>query len=281
MNFFALRYFVIQSSQMLFSLEENTKPKDYFIFPLINKEEIVYYNRKYTTRILNDNIHERYLVGYLLKSRETHFIELKKDLFTESDIPNWEKLFFFLDTEKQIIVFEYNTTIANPDNIRNVLFQLTSKSVKKIGYELKIEFLVDKFAFWNIITKSTGIYQIAFELNAPNLFGGSKKADDWLKKLKEIHNMTKVSFDFRNENAELNYEKEELESYRDYADSGGGNWTLGIIQNGHKKKYKSANNLRKKEAELNTDNPKEIKKNIEEIIYLLIKLENSLDENKE
>jgi hypothetical protein len=279
MNFYALRYFVVKSSLTLFPIDEGLQPKDLFTQPLVYRLETKYYNRTYTARILNDNLKDRYLVGYLLKSTDTHVIQLDKDLFNESDIPNWEKLFFVIDTEKQIIIFEYNTPIATPDNVKNVLHQLTNKSANQSGYEVKLDFLVDKFAFWDIIKQSAGIYQIAFDLNAPNLFGGSKKANEWLKTLKEKHNMTHVAVDFRNENAELNYEQDELESYRDYADSGGGSWTLGVLQNGRKKKYKSVNHLRRKEVEINTNDPIETKRVLTIIIERLQLIIDSLDDN--
>jgi hypothetical protein len=279
MNFYAIRYFVVKSSLTLFPLEEGLQPKDLFTLPLVNRLETKYYNRTYTARILNDNPKERYLAGYLLKSTDTHVIQLDKDLFNESDIPNWEKLFFDIDTERQIVIFEYNTPIATPDNVKNVLHQLINKSANQSGYEVKLDFLVDKFAFWDIIKESVGIYQIAFNLNAPNLFGGSKKANEWLKNLKEKHNMSNVAFDFRNENSELSYDQEELESYRDYADSGGGSWTLGVLQNGRKKKYKSVNHLRRKEVEINTNDPREIKRALLIIIDRLQLIIDSLDDN--
>lgn len=279
MNFYAIRYFVVKSSLTLFPLEEGLQPKDLFTLPLVNRLETKYYNRTYTARILNDNTKERYLAGYLLKSTDTHVIQLDKDLFNESDIPNWEKLFFDIDTERQIVIFEYNTPIATPDNVKNVLHQLINKSANQSGYEVKLDFLVDKFAFWDIIKESVGIYQIAFNLNAPNLFGGSKKANEWLKNLKEKHNMSNVAFVFRNENSELSYDQEELESYRDYADSGGGSWTLGVLQNGRKKKYKSVNHLRRKEVEINTNDPREIKRALLIIIDRLQLIIDSLDDN--
>lgn len=279
MNFYALRYFVVKSSLTLFPLEEGLLPKDLFTLPLVNRLETKYYNRTYTARILNENPKDRTLVGYLLKSTDTHVIQLDKDLFNESDIPNWEKLFFLIDTEKQIIIVEYNTPIATPDNVKNVLHHLTNKSASQSGYEVKLDFLVDKFAFWEIIKDSVGIYQIAFDLNAPNLFGGTKKANEWLKILKEKHNMTHVAVDFRNENAELSYEEDELESYRDYADSGGGSWTLGVLQNGRKRKYKSVNHLRRKEVEMNTNDPREVKRTLTIVIQRLQSIIDLLDDN--
>ncbi len=278
MNFFAIRYFVVKSSFTLFPLEEGIEPKDLFTFPLTNKMETKYYNRNYTARFLNKNLDDNVLIGYLLKSTDTHVIQLDKELFNEEDIQNWEKLFFIIDTDRQIIAFEHSTQVATPENVKNVLYQLTKQTAYSSGYEIKLDFLVDKFAFWDIINESNGLYQIAFELNAPNLFGGTKSANSWLRLLREKHNMTKVGVDFRNENADLHYDSEELESYRDYADSGGGNWTLGVLQNGRKKKYKSVNHLRKKELEFDANDPSFIHKNLEYIVERLKTVINSLDD---
>ncbi len=278
MKFFAIRYFVVKSSLTLFPLEEGMEPKDLFTFPIANNLETKYFNRTYTTRLLNRNLNDRYLVGYLLKSTDTHLIKLETELFNEEDIQNWEKLFFILDTKKQVIAIEHQNQIATAENVKNVLFKLTNKTAANNGYEIKLDFLVDKFAFWEIIKVSQGLYQIAFDLNAPNLFGGSKKANDWLSNLKEKHNMTKVAVDFRNENGELGYEEEELESYRDYADSGGGHWTLGVIENGRKRRYKSANHLRREEIEFDANDPNYLRQNLEHIIDRLKEIINGLDD---
>lgn len=281
MKFFAIRYFVVKSSLTLFPLEEEMQPKDLFTYPIITSKETNYYNRTYTTRLLNSNPDDRFLIGYLLKSSDVRLIKLDDKLFNEEDIENWEKLFFIIDTEKQVIVIEHQTQVATEDNTKNVLYQLTDKIASSNGYEVKLDFLVDKFAFWDLINKSTGIYQIAFELNAPNLFGGSKKANEWLADLKQKHNMTKVSVDFRNENAELNYQAEELESYRDYADSGGGNWTLGIIKDGRKKRFKSEQHLRKDEIEFNADDPNYLRENLAAVVERLQQVINKLDDFNE
>lgn len=277
MNFFAIRYFVVKSSLTLFPVE-GQEPKDLFLEPLKNKTEAKYYNRIYTTRILNQNLDDRYLIGYFLKSTDTHVIYLEHEFFNEEDIENWEKLFFILDTKRQVIAIETQTQIATPENVKNVLYQLTYKNANNNGFDIKIDFLVDQFAFWDIINESDGVYQIAFDLNAPNLFGGSKKANDWLSELKEKHNMSSVGVDFKNENAALRFEDEELESYRDYADSGGGSWTLGVLQNKRKKKYKSANHLRKKEIEFNANEPSKLKNNLTSVIEKLKNVINALDD---
>lgn len=280
MKFFAIRYFAIKSSFTLFP-NEDVAPKDFFTLPFLRQIDIKYYGKIYTSRILPGESNPRYILGYLLKSKDIRLIQLEEDLFDESAILNWEKLFFIIDKEKQLFVCEHNSSIASPANVKNVLLHLAQK-IDMDGYEIKFDFLIDKFAFWNIIQKSEGIYQIAFNLTAPNLFGGTKKANEWLKHLKDKHNMSSIAFDIRNDRAELNYDREELESYRDYADSGGGNWTLGILQPNHKKKrFSSINHIKTKEVDFYPGHLSEIRKSIRDILYFLIMIIEELDSGDE
>ena len=266
MQIFGLRYFSIKAENELFGLPNDLKPKDLFVYALEQKASVTYYGKAYTVRLIQQTIDNRYIVGYFLKSLDTHLINLEANLFVEQDVENWEKLFFVIDQENQIFASQFNTNIATTDNVKNVLKQLIDKGLSNFGYSIKLEFIADKFKFWSIIENSQGIFQIAFQLNAPNLFGGSKKANEWLKELKDKHNMTTVGVDVRNENAALTYDNEELESYRDYADSGGGNWTLRVLQNLKSKRYKSSQHLRQKELDLQDDSPSSIINNLEAVI---------------
>lgn len=278
MKLFGLRYFSIKSENTLFDLPEQLTPGNLFVYALNQNVTIEYYGKSYTTRLVVQTVSARYLVGYFLKSTDVHLINLDEKLFIEEDILNWEKVFFVIDQETQIFACQQNYDIATADNIKNVLEILTNSAISSFGYVVKLEYIVDKFKFWNIIEESNGIFQIAFKLNAPNLFGGSKVANQWLKELKDKHNMTTVGVDVRNENASLTYVEEELESYRDYADSGGGEWTLAVLQKGKRRKYKSANHLRQKELDLDNDSPNFILRNIEDVFRKMIDIFASLND---
>jgi len=278
MQIFGLRYFSIKSENTLFHLPENLKPNNLFVYALTQNILIKYYGKTYTTRLITQTTDRRYIMGYLLKSVDTHLINLNEKLFVEEDVENWEKLFFIIDQETQIVACQHNSNIANTENVVNVLNLLVSKPLANYGYTIKLEFIIDKFKFWSIINNSEGVFQIAFKLNAPNLFGGSKKANEWLKELKETNNMTSVGVDIRNENAALTYNEDVLESYRDYADSGGGNWTLKVLQNNRARKYKSAQHLRQKELEIENDSPGFITSHIDNVIQKMKSIIDSLNE---
>lgn len=278
MKLFGLRYFSIKSENTLFDLPDQLTPGNLFVYALNKNITIDYYGKSYTTRLVVQTVSARYLVGYILKSTDVHLINLDEKLFSEEDIINWEKIFFVIDQETQIFACQHNYDIATADNIKNVLEILTNAAISSFGYVVKLEYIVDKFKFWNIIEESNGIFQIAFKLNAPNLFGGSKVANQWLKELKDKHNMTTVGVDVRNENAALTYDEEELESYRDYADSGGGEWTLAVLQKGRRRKYKSANHLRQKDLDLENDSPSFILRNIEDVFRKMIDIFDSLND---
>jgi hypothetical protein len=278
MKLFGLRYFSIKSENTIFDLPENLQPGNLFVYSLGQNFTINYYGKAYTTRLVVQSVSARYLVGYILKSTDVHLINLDEKLFSEEDIQNWEKIFFVIDQETQIFACQQDYDVATAENIKNILELLANAPLSSYGYVVKLEYIVDKFKFWNIIHEANGIFQIAFKLNAPNLFGGSKRANAWLKELKERHNMTTVGVDVRNENAALTYDEEELESYRDYADSGGGEWTLTVLQNKKKKKFKSANHLRQKELDIQNDSPAFILTNIEDVIKKMINIFSSLND---
>ena len=88
------------------------------------------------------------------------------------------------------------------------------------------------------------------------------------------YDCTELDFDVRNDRASLKYDPEELESYRDYADSGGGSWTLKVLQNNIPKSYKSSEHLRHKELDLEDDSPGFI---INNIGFIIEKMKNIFD----
>jgi hypothetical protein len=278
MKLFGLRYFSIQAENTLFGLPENLTSENLFVYALGQNAKVDYYGKTYTTRLMVQSVSSRYLLGYILKSTDVHLINLDDKLFSEEDIQNWEKVFFMIDQENQIFACQQDYDVATADNIKNVLELLANAPLANFGYVIKLDYIVDKHSFWSIIKTSNGIFQIAFKLNAPNLFGGSKVANAWLRQLKERHNMTSVGVDVRNDNAALRYDQEEMESYRDYADSGGGEWTLTVLQNHKKKKFKSANHLRQKDLEIQNDSPGYILSNIEEVIRKMIDIFKTLND---
>ena len=80
MQIFGLRYFSIKSENELFDLPNNLKPKDLFIYSLEQKSIVEYYGRTYTVRLIQQTIDNRYIVGYFLKSLDTHLINLEANL---------------------------------------------------------------------------------------------------------------------------------------------------------------------------------------------------------
>jgi predicted lipase len=164
MKIFGLRYFSIKSQNTLFQLPDNLLPNQLFVYSLLQKRTLTYYGKNYTIRLIEQSNENSYLVGYFLKSVDLNLISLDEELFQEKEIENWEKVLFVVDQQLQIIAFEHNSGIAAPDNIQNVIELMVNALVQQWGYVIKIEFIIDKFRFWSIIDKSTGIFQIAFKL---------------------------------------------------------------------------------------------------------------------
>lgn len=263
MKLIAFRYFIIKTTHTLFE-EPNNISKDLFFKPFEERYEIQYYYSKYTTRIHDFN--GNYFWGYLFKSKDISLIKLDSKDFDEEEINNWDKLFFIIEKKSQLIFVEQKSQIASQENIQRVINKMVNDYACNYGYEIKIKFITDHKAFWNIIDSARGIYRIAFKLNAPNLFGATKKANEIVKTLQKETNMTEATFDLRNKNSNLKINREDLDSYRDYADSGGGEWTLGVLENKHKKKYSSKKFVKTIDLECNSENKHLIEERLDNII---------------
>ncbi len=118
----------------------------------------------------------------------------------------------------------------------DVLDKIAAQALGGYGYSASFNFITDRRSFWHYIENSQLVYRVAFKLSAPNLFGADKKANDRLKELQRDHGITGVSIGLENDRGNLNCttNRDEIESYRDYADDGGGSWIL-IISDGEKR----------------------------------------------
>lgn len=248
MKFFGIRYFNIVDQQS--ELFKGNNPEKLFLSPFLNNDEVGFRNKIYTTRVFFREDDDRFLAGCFFKSKDTHVIALKENDFDETDILNWEKLYFIIDTEDQIFACQLKQSVANPSTIRNRILDLAQRYYRNSGYSLKLEFLRERESFWNLIKGSEEIYEINFSLNAPNLFGLSKEATGFLREVKDIYNIDSLDIGLKNENGTLLYDESELEPLRDYADDGGGKWTVKILEDGKKQTHSSDSYFSAKEIDL-------------------------------
>lgn len=281
MQFFAVRYLLVEEQKQLFSIEEEgRKITDVFLDTFRSGKQIIHYARAYLFYQLGTDVGKNFELGYMLKSVETPLIELTGQEITESELPNWERLLYVLDRTHQIIIFEHKSGIATHENIRNILLELCGPAVQAYGYKLEIEFIGDEKEFWRIIENAEELYEVGFDLKAPNLFDGWLEANDIMKMLKEAFNNTSAMFKAVNDAGGLIVKKENVDSYRALADSGGGNWFIRARLRGRARaiRYKSRSNIRTERIDDLGTTPSYIRENVQEVLRRLDRIINRFRE---
>jgi hypothetical protein len=217
-----------------------------------------------------------------LKSTTTEIIIPEGDFFDQESIDNWEKLFFAIDTDQQIILSQYSSNIAQPSVIKNVFTKMFEMTGIQLDHEVMIEFICEPQSFWEFIEDADSLYRVRFELSAPNLFGASKKANTYMEEVKKRYNATDYKGELSNPQGKLKPDREEFENFRDYADSGGGNWSVTKGKNGKKSTLTSSEVFRHDRLDLTIKSPAELKIKVNNIRKIAIeKIKHFLKQNED
>jgi hypothetical protein len=158
-------------------------------------------------------------------------------------IEDWPFLEFLADMSRQIMLIRENTAIIREvSTLAGVLSEMANVSMFNHGYTTSFEPLVRPDSFWTEVEQSDGVYRLQFRLKSPNLFGADSDANEALRRLRERFNNTEADIVLRNEQGKLALPRKELETYRDYADKGGGSWSLTVKKGKRTRKIKSEQN---------------------------------------
>lgn len=165
-----------------------------------------------------------------------------KDI-VETTIDDWPFVNFVCDvaSDHQLLVIRYNTAIfRSPAELEKVLTHLANNWLFVHGYAASFKPIVDEASFWRIVSESEGVFTLRFELQSPNLFGASIRANEALKEVQRRYNNNRTRISLSNDKGELRLPEDEVDSYREYADKGGGSWELVVKRNGRKRRHKSS-----------------------------------------
>ena len=184
-----------------------------------------------------------YAYGKLSRKQYYDLHEKGPDDIKETTVEDWPFLEFLCDTteHKQLLVIQYNSRIIPKiSTISHVLTEIVNIGMFSYGYSVSFQPLVSETSFWEYVGQSEGIFRLSFNLQSPNLFGADQKANESLKKLQEVFNNTETRITLANQGGDLKIPKDIVETYRDYADKGGGNWELVTKRKNKKRKIKSS-----------------------------------------
>lgn len=274
MQFFAMHYsLVFEQEPLTLFPEKITKHEIPRLFEgSFNRGvTIKYYAKNYRIFKLGSGGIDHIELGYLLKSSKKDLTMIEDEVLKEAEFKGWEKILYLLDKTRQIIIFEHKTSVCTPENIRHIVKKLCQGDVAQVGYRLDLNYIVDEKGFWNVIEQSELIYEIGFELEAPNFFGASIEAHKLVERLKEVFNNTSSLFQVKNESGHLVADRKEIDDYRKLADSGGGSWYIRAKLKNRKNawRYSSQGNLRKEKLSGLNPSSSYITRNIEEVISRL------------
>lgn len=178
--------------------------------------------------------------GKLARRQVFSIHERTPDDVSDREVENWPYVVFRADLspERQVFVVEENSAVFRSiDVLTRVLTEMATDAVFVHGYAASFEPIVQEQSFWQLVEKeSQGVFAVTFRLRSPNLFGGALKANETLKQLQAAFNNTEADISLRNDKGQLRLPRERVESFREYADKGGGSWELTYAPKGKSKR---------------------------------------------
>lgn len=257
-KYICFRYFIVPMEEHLFLIKGNDKEKlAWFKEAFLLNHECKIRNQEYAIRIIPpDEKQNRDLVFGKLSRKRIHAIHAKtvddiKDVPTE----DWPYLEFLCDcsVNKQLIVVEYNSAVIYTiSSMKSILEELVSHALFQKGYSVRVEPIIEDTSFWNIIENAERVFSLSFILNSPNLFGAAMKANEALREVQGLYNNTCIKIGIENEKGLLKVPKDRIESYREYADQGGGEWTV-ITQSKERGKRKRKQSSAQRALKITTE----------------------------
>lgn len=236
-KFVAVRYFMVPLEQSLFYKPmSNDEKRDLFIKAFLKNQN---YESSKGARI---GIRGIYSEGDLYYGKLGKYTKIVMDQDTQTDFEPQEKDGFFTvkfvcDTINQILVMEMNGDFESDlSRICKWLEAIANRTTLEYEYNVSFRAIVPKGDFWQLVENSAKIFSVDLILESPNLFGGKNNAQQSLKDWQAIYNQNSLSVKLRNKKGNLLIPRDEISSYVDYADQGGGHWIISILDKITKRK---------------------------------------------
>ena len=121
--------------------------------------------------------------------------------------------------------------------------------LEEYQYHVIVEAIEEKHSFWNCIEDMAYIKSVEFDLVSPNILGANFSVTDLLKSIKYKYNASRYVTKMINEDESININPDDprLKGAAQYAESGGGNWTIkGRLKNSKKMRKIQSQNMSRK-----------------------------------
>lgn len=226
-KYVCMRFFLVKNLMATIS-DKPLRGVDVFIERVLRNFQTILNETEYAVRITKEDNGIYY--GKISKRSHTEKHELTPLDIVEQELEDWPFAEFICEpAENQIIVIRMAAKIFTSYNkIKEILTDIFTKEMQGIGYDVRVEPLVSKGTFWNLIKSNDQIYCVSLRLLSPNLFGANSSATELLKEVNEICNNTDIEITVSNDDGDLKVKEENFESYVKYAEQGGGAWVAQV-----------------------------------------------------
>lgn len=236
--FLAYRYLVTSFDVQPTLFQLTQKSKEELIFDVFNVID-------QSTKTVWKKGSKRFLFYGFQKARDLFILkfakETKENIFVEGDVDIEIKdimeakfIYVILDTKNQIILLQRNVSVFQTVNTPiELICSFMREKMKPFQYAVNIYPLVTEDKFWNYVSKAEEIYEVSFELNAPNmaLFGNST-TNALLKEIKKNTNNEKIDITLKNKEGKLKITKKILGDFIKYIQEVGGKYSIKYSKEG-------------------------------------------------
>jgi hypothetical protein len=257
-TFVCLRFYIVPVDYKLFkqNVPDADKINLFRQFFLVNNEYELGKDIVYAMRITHAD--GNLYFGKLSKKGSVEKRDITPVDVEDSVVEDWPYVNFVFDVSSsvQLMIVEKNNDLYQ--NVSALKFKL-SKMAKKVmaysGFTVNFEPIVEKLAFWRIVGESEGIYSLRFKLESPNMLGAAIRARGFLKRIQKSFNNNKFETRLVNSEGNLEVPQNRVEPFVEYADQGGGSWSVLVGKDGKKKAYTSSQNVVTAQEPLDKTNP--------------------------
>jgi len=253
MNFIVFRYFLNPFQGSLFGHLADQRAKTFLESILTNTEIATQRGRVYGIRVAQQEPPTIY--GKLARKVTDQIFRKDPTDFTDVEVESWPNIHFVADTDRQILVLEHRTSFqGNYSYLARSLSEAATAKTIGHGFAVNFALVIENSAFWDSVRSAKSLYSVKFKMRSPNLFGAANKANEALKEIQNIFNNTETEIKLNNEDGKLTIPEDRAETYREYCDEGGGEWTvIKLNASGKKVIVKSSNSLVKFDLEISLD----------------------------
>jgi hypothetical protein len=238
-----LRYFIVplEESLLLVGKSKEDRKRWFKETFLVNKDFSTKRGQEFAIRITEEE--DNFVFGKLSRKHYSSIRDKTPYDIQERKEEDWPYVGFVCEIgASQQMVMEYDSVLMKDiGGFTTILEDMVNPEMFVRGYAVSFEPIVDDASFWSLIDNSDGVYSLTFQLSSPNLFGGGSAANESLKEFQRIFNNNSVKVTLVNESGNLKVPKENIESYLEYADKGGGEWKIVTRKKNKKRGYSSTN----------------------------------------